>query len=276
MIVSSKLMGGLGNQLFQIFATIALAIRYQLQFQFKNDFILGGCTVRYTYWNTFLNALQPYLTNQNQDSMLIYREKEFAFQEIKPLLSSFCLLGYFQSYLYFQQEKNTIFEIIQLQQKKQQVLQKLSLTTKLILEDFECVSIHIRRGDYKQLQHIYVLLGSEYYQKSIQYIQDNRMTTNKPLMLLCFVSPDERSEVREMVETFGFPIQMFDEHINDWEEMLVMSLCHHNIIANSTFSWWGAYLNDNKDKIVCAPKQWFQLSVKHNTKDLCPTTWIQF
>ena len=136
MFVSCKLMGGLGNQLFQIFATIAIALRYHFQFQFKNDRILGGCTVRYTYWNTFFKTLQPFLTNQSQDSFAIYREKEFAFHEIKPLLRSFCLLGYFQSHLYFDEEKDAIFELIQLRQRKQEAFMKLSLTTKLMFEDF--------------------------------------------------------------------------------------------------------------------------------------------
>ena len=64
--------------------------------------------------------------------------------------------------------------------------------------------------------------------------------------------------------------------LDDWEEMLVMSLCQHNIIANSTFSWWGAYFNENKEKIVCYPSLWFGEALSHyNTKDLHPTKWTR-
>jgi hypothetical protein len=64
------------------------------------------------------------------------------------------------------------------------------------------------------------------------------------------------------------------ELMKDYEEMIFMSCCHHHIIANSSFSWWGAYFNSSPDKIVCYPKTWFGPALPLNTKDLCPSEWI--
>jgi hypothetical protein len=63
--------------------------------------------------------------------------------------------------------------------------------------------------------------------------------------------------------------------IADWQQMLLMSVCDHNIIANSSFSWWGAYFNANLGKVVCYPSVWFGPGVSHDTRDLCPESWVK-
>ena len=73
-----------------------------------------------------------------------------------------------------------------------------------------------------------------------------------------------------------FPFLYFikiDDDLPDWKQMLLMSCCRHNIIANSTFSWWGGYFNQNVDKIVCYPALWFGSKISHNTCDLFPDSW---
>jgi hypothetical protein len=70
-----------------------------------------------------------------------------------------------------------------------------------------------------------------------------------------------------------FTFEQADNNLDDWEQMILMSLCQHNIIANSTFSWWGAYFNNNPNKIVCYPETWFGKKARHNIKDLFLSDW---
>ena len=63
--------------------------------------------------------------------------------------------------------------------------------------------------------------------------------------------------------------------VNDYEQLLLMSLCHHNIIANSTFSWWGAYFNSNPEKVDCYPSTWFGAKCNHSSRDLFPDNWVK-
>ena len=134
------------------------------------------------------------------------------------------------------------------------------------------VSLHIRRGDYvadptKHTSHGFC--GLEYYQRSIEKILGK---VDDPTF---FVFSDSADWCRENLK-IGHNVVYVDHNNMDTchEDMRLMSLCRHNIIANSTFSWWGAWLNGNPDKMVFAPKQWFARSDK-NPKDIIPESWIK-
>ena len=145
-------------------------------------------------------------------------------------------------------------------------------------EDFNnVISLHFRLGDYKNLQHCHPLATYEYYKNSLNFIK-NKDSTNTQYKVLFFCENDDIDDVTNKINNLEkeFPHYTFvrgDNSLEDWEQLLLMSCCHHNIIANSSFSWWGAYFNSRADKIVCFPSVWFGPSCENDTKDLCPPEW---
>jgi hypothetical protein len=98
---------------------------------------------------------------------------------------------------------------------------------------------------------------------------------------LFFCEKEDTAQVCQLVDKLHeiYPMVEFvkvDDSIEDWKQMILMSCCNDHIIANSSFSWWGAYFNDNIDKRVIYPSQWFGPVLQHNdTRDLCPSGWIK-
>ena len=122
------------------------------------------------------------------------------------------------------------------------------------------------------------LMKYEYYERAIERIMENR--SDKKIKVLYFCEKIDNEEVNAHISKLQekFPSILFikiDDELPDWKQMLIMSCCHDNIIANSTFSWWGAYFNQNSDKMVCFPSIWFGPSATHDVSDLFPMTWIK-
>ena len=281
-MITCALMGGLGNQLFQIFTTISYAIQTENNYKFTNTVILFGGT-RHTYWDSFLSELKSKTTGMFP-AMTRIKEASFEYHDIdldEIRGKNVMLSGYFQSYKYFEKNYNMICKIIMLSNKKLDVLLKTDYTPEILLNS---ISLHFRMGDYKPLQHIHPIMNFEYYKNALTYIEANLDTKasshNKSLQVLYFCEDTDIEEVTDMIyelETMfsRFAFVRCDDTLQDWEQMLIMSLCRHNIIANSTFSWWGAYLNDHETKMVCYPKLWFAEGSPHNTEDMFPPEWVE-
>ena len=278
-MITCNLMGGLGNQLFQIFTTLSYAIKSGYIYNFTSAKTLGGgsTTVRHTYWDSFFKELDPF-TIDNFEEMFVIREKTFEYNNISLIdiksSPNVMLYGYFQSYKYFQQEFNTICNLIKLHEIKTQTLQQNVYN---IDQMNSTISIHFRMGDYKKIQHCHPIMKYKYYEKSISYVLQNAVNMSN---VLYFCEDDDIDDVTDIIYDLknkfsNVTFTRANPKLPDWQQLLIMSACAHNIIANSSFSWWGAYLNENNHKIVCYPSNWFGSSIKHNTIDLFPDNWIK-
>lgn len=278
-MITCNLMGGLGNQLFQIFTTISYALSVKDKFTFLNVETLGtGSTIiRYTYWNTFLNRMRPFLIYKFVPNKVI-KEKHFCYDEL-PIDTdtntdtNIMLYGYFQSYKYFQENQKLICKLIGLDKMKDKIKERFIKDSPL-----NNISMHFRLGDYKQNPLMYPIATYQYYADSLLYIQNTY--PDVPFNILYFCEEEDIEDVlvtiTQLSNTFSlYTFERGEKTLEDWEQMLLMSCCQHNIIANSSFSWWAAYLNTSPDKIVCYPATWFGPSAKLDTKDLCPPEWIR-
>jgi len=284
--------GGLGNQLFQIFTTIAYALREHQDFLFFYYKKIGN---RETYWDSFLCNLKKY-TNEmtitrsspNSDLLQIFHKDYFDYVKMmieprfyynklpNPIFNNILLDGYFQSHKYFQEYSKEILEMIDFQKH----VNKMKGIYYTIIDNMNTtISIHFRIGDYVKLSKHYHILNYNYYFKAITHMiyQLNNVQIN----ILYFCEEEDVEKVKPIIDQLKENLSNINFiqcpfHFKDWQQMLLMTCCNHNIIANSTFSWWGAYLNQNQNKIVCYPSLWFEEKNAHmDTKDLFPDDWIK-
>ena len=264
-MITCELMGGLGNQIFQIFTTIAHSYKCKTRFYFLNVEQLGH---RSTFWNTFFHKLKNYLV-PSFPSLYVCSEKEFAYNDIPIHKQHTKLYGYFQSYKYFKDVYPQLYTMIGIEDMKNTLIPKIKVDLN------NTISMHFRIGDYKHHPHSHPIMSYDYYEKALSYIQQIYPT---PFTVIYFCEDEDIHVVLETIQkltnTFPYTFVRGDNTLQDWEQMLYMSLCDHNIIANSSFSWWGAYFNTKPSKVVCYPSLWFGINYKHhNMKDLCPDEW---
>jgi len=274
-MITCNLKGGLGNQLFEIFTTIAYALSNKDVFFFKNVDSLNGITKRYTYWNSFFIHIKNFLSNK-VIKMDIVREKSFIYEKLPDktsIIQNVILDGYFQSPKYFDFHYDNIYHLLRIDDLKKKVSQKYNYNYK----DFIC--LHFRIGDYKEIQECHPIMPVEYYKNSIQLLL-NKIKPTQVIKILYFCEQQDNDDVNKNISLLShhFTNCAFikaNDQIPDWEQLLMMSCCGHNIIANSTFSWWGAYLNSNSSKIVCYPETWFGPKKPYDISDLFPESWIK-
>lgn len=279
-----NLKGGLGNQMFQYALGRALAIKNADDLKLDVSGLDRANDVGDIYRPFALSAfsIQAAIADQTEIQKHKYPWglvskllRRFAFKvlrrthigwepEILTKTGDVYLDGYWQSPKYFEDIRGVILEDFTLvhpfSPDAQRVADQMSSTTS--------VSIHIRRGDYTtaQTSAVHGLCSLAYYRRSIEKILQHEKNP------VWFVFSDDIEWVKQNLPLEGQVVYVSGGPLSDAEEMTLMSCCKHNIIANSSFSWWGAWLNRNPEKIVIAPTPWFN-TVKDFHKDLIPQSW---
>lgn len=254
-MVTSNLVGGLGNYLFQIAATYSLALDNKDSMVYDiNDNIIVHKPLN-SYLSNIFSRIN--FSNEKLNIEFNYYEPHFHYHSIeyRPNLK---LNGYFQSEKYFLHNKKSIIDLFKMDE-----VTKSYIDLKYKLQE-ETVSLHVRRGDYLKYPNHHPTCDIDYYRKAVEYIGNDK---------IYLIFSDDISWCKQ---NFDFiEKKMFIEGNTDFQDLYLMSLCKDNIIANSSFSWWGAWMNENPNKRVIAPKKWFGPAINHDTKDLIPNTWIK-
>ncbi len=286
-MIIAELAGGLGNQMFQYAFALATALRTKNQYYLDKQFLEKkdqpeGFTP-WPYGLDIFGVTPDQILPKELESLPKKFQKSLRskiFRKIAPQWSLYIkedttrfhpeylapgenvyLRGYWQNSNYFNDYKKEVLEALTFQTKWTPSGETYS---QQILNQENSVCIHVRRGDYLKNPFNQKICTPEYYKKAIDHFRDKN-----PYF---FIFSDEPEWV---TKNFGLEanttiVDRKGSIDTNYEDMRLMSLCKHNIIANSSFSWWGAYLGNNHDKIVIAPKTWDQ---KRSSKDICPKSW---
>ena len=255
--VTSKLNGQLGNQCFQIATALSLAWDNGVQASFPD-------LIKEVHDGIPVNREQVFWRLSMSDFPLVnkYKEPYFHYSSI-PYKKNIQLEGYFQSEKYFKHHKE---KIINLFEAKPEIVYYLLEKYNKYLSAPETVSIHVRTYSKENPTHsFYCLNGRKYVKRAMKFF-------SKDVTFLVF--SDDINWAKKNLK--GLAKNMyFIEGEKYYYDFFLMSLCDHNIISNSSFSWWAAYLNRNPNKIVIAPKKWFHEKLGMNISDLIPPEWIR-
>jgi len=259
--------GRLGNQMFRIATTLGLAYKNGTLavFPYLKLPPSDSATLEF-YAKTIFHSLKK----GGNVNFFTYEHKEpfrtsTIYHEI-PFVDGMMLRGHFQSYKYFDFCRDLVIESFKL---PNHITEKVDKKYKYILES-STTSIHVRRGDYLSLVGHYEILDAEYYKKALALLGDDQEIV---------VFSDDIEWCKSAFNFIPKEKIHFIEGEEDICDLYLMSKIKNNIISNSTFSWWSAYLNDHADKKIIAPWKWFgpkRVACNYKeTADLIPENWIR-
>jgi hypothetical protein len=285
-----KLMGGLGNQMFQYAFGRSLSRRIDMPFKLDLNFLLDRkprenfvfrdfdlpifrCDLEIATKEDITQTLGRSIFQFKQVNKILpvafrkyYTERHFHFDEnILQLGKSIYLEGYWQSYRYFQNIESEIRNDFKIEDNLSHEVELL----KRRIESVNSVCVNVRRGDFL-VNSFHGVCGMEYYEKGVNYLSEKLSELN------LFVFSDDLDWCKENMK-FNCNIHFVDHNLAGEKfrfYLMLMSSCKYFIIPNSTFGWWAAWLSNYHSKIVIAPKMWLADSTI-NTSDLIPTDWIR-
>ena len=278
-MVSVKIYGGLGNQMFQYAAGLGLSARLRTSLVPDTGWFEEMKTNPYIIsrreYELDIFGIKPRPVNFSEKVSLginkpaVFREKSAGFQaEFENLSGNIILDGHWQSPRYFEHTTKGVVDTFSFPKK-------VSAKNKSLLEEIkksESVSVHVRRGDYadnKEINQIYGLVPTSYYRATAKLIKEFLVDPR------FYIFSDDIAWCQKNIRLGENVIYIsHNSGSQNYEDMRLMSACKHNIISNSSFSWWGAWLNQNTNKRIYAPSRWVRRESLSNN-DLIPKSWIQ-
>jgi hypothetical protein len=270
-MIVSRLTDGLGNQMFQYAAGRRLAHHHGTALILDVS-LYANQPPTSTPRRYELNFFRIQAAIAQADLVHVWRkspfttfvESELCAPELLNAHDNAYLVGYWQCERYFDDIRTLIFAEF----APAGSMDKSNIITSQKIKRSISISVHVRRGDYVN-NKFHTFMGLDYYRAAVAEI------TKKIPSPHFFVFSDDPEWCRENLD-IGFPCTLVTHNVGPqaYWDIILMSRCHHNIIANSSFSWWGAWLNRNTDKIVIAPKQWFG-DPTVDTRDRVPDDWIR-
>jgi len=276
--VTAHLMGGLGNMMFIVATCYALSKKYKAKLRFY-------CNAN-VWKDTKRRMIQCYKMFEkfdidrvnNRKSGITFREPYFFYDSITlDRRNHSCIYGYFQSYKYFDAYKTEFISMLHNPYKdevddlltqyliKHVVKNESETPASKKIQELEFVSIHVRRTDYLALSDIHLNLGVTYYEEAISHFSKEKS------IFLIFSDDVEFIKKEPLFQKLvnKYIITNQDDEYCFW----LMSACHHNIIANSSYSWWASYINSNPNKLVICPSLWFGIKGPvYKIRDIIPET----
>lgn len=235
--------GRLGNQLFQYASTLGIALNNNYDYCFN---------LEHTKLLDYFNITERRCPSPSSIFNYDFGEGSFCFNaQLFNNPDNASYHGYLQSYKYFQHCEKFIKKEFEF---KNHILEKVR--SKIDCNKY--VSVHVRRTDYLNLSRYHTNLNKEWYQSAMSLFPDRQFLFFSDDISWCQQNFSEHS---------------FSPFFDEAEDLCAMTLCCGSIIANSSFSWWGAYLNKLSDKVVC-PKSWFGIDGPKDTQDIYINNWI--
>ena len=296
-MVIARIMGGLGNQLFQYASARCVAERNRTELKldtsaYQNDgprqyrldrFRISGHVatsddLRWVLgsrhgarsWLRRIASLTHWSALDLLPRQAYVRERFYHFdQKISPIMKQdIYWSGYWHSEKYFTDIEASLRSELVLRDELSERSKKMAVK----IQKAQSISVHVRRGDYvsdEANRAVYPECDIAYYKTAVEYV---RHRIKRP-HLFVFSDDPEWASKRLL---FDMPTTLVDHNgpETDHEDLWLMALCKHNITANSTFSWWGAWLNKNPKKLVVVPEKWFRIGY-HDTQDLIPPGWVR-